>query len=269
MKELKYNLRCLFSRKELYLVFIGLLVVNLFHILMVIDYNSNWNLVYENEYRAEYLYILNNFNVSLNSIIVLLFPVLAATTFSDASFVENKNKTDNLLYLRLNRKKLILTRFLLVIVVVFVLCFLSFLLNYLSLAYIYGSGNALTDVQSPAFYLRTTASAFLDSIRVSNVQLFTVLTIGHVSFLLSLLAGLAYSLSFFVKQKVLIYVLPLLLIIGIEFFLSLFDLVSYSVIAQLQLSSAFTLQHAIVTYIALPVVSLILLFFPLRQKDVL
>ena len=268
MKELKYNLRCLFSRKELYLAFIGLLVVNLFHILMVIDYNSNWNLVYENEYRAEYLYILNNFNVSLNSIIVLLFPILAATTFSDASFVENKNKTDNLLYLRLNRKKLILTRFLLVVVVVFVLCFLSFLLNYLSLAYIYGSGNALTDVQSPAFYLGTTASAFLDSIRVSNVQLFTILTIGHVSFLLSLLAGLAYSLSF-VKQKVLIYVLPLLLIIGIEFFLSLFDLVSYSVIAQLQPSSAFSLQHAIVTYIALPIVSLILLFFPLRQKDVL
>lgn len=269
MKEFIYSLKCLITKKELYFSIIGILLINLIHVFLVIHYNCNPNILYETWYKAEYLYILYNSSVNLNMIIIIVFPIICSTILSDINFIENKQKTNNFLYTRLNQKKLIFSRFIIILITVFLINFLSFLLNYFSLYFIYGSGNALSHFQSPAFYMVSKDFLFLDSLRLSNVHLFLTLITVHVSFLLSLLSVLSYSLSFFVKQKILVYVCPFIILILAEFTLPLFGLNAYSIVGQLQPLSAFKLGDTLILYCILLITSIILLIFGSKKRDLL
>lgn len=269
MKEFIYSLKCLITKKEFYFSIIGILLINLIHVFLVIHYNCNPNILYETWYKAEYLYILYNASVNLNMIIIIVFPIICSAILSDINFLENKQKTDNFLYTRLNQRKLIFSRFVIILITVFLINFLSFLLNYFSLYFIYGSGNALSHFQSPAFYMISKDFLFLDSLRLSNLHLFLMLITAHVSFLLSLLSVLAYSVSFFVKQKIIVYVFPFIILILTEFTLPLFNLNVYSIVGQLQPLSAFKLGNALILYCGLLMTSIILLIFGSKKRDLL
>ena len=161
------------------------------------------------------------------------------------------------------------SRFLIIIFTVFLITFLSFLLNYISLYFIYGSGNALTHFQNTAFYLTNLKFLFMDSLRISNLPLFLVCITAHVSFILGLLSGLAYSISFFVKQKILIYVFPFLIMLLTEFIFPLVGLGSYSIVKQLQPLSTFNANNSIALYCVLLLASIILLAVNCKKKDLL
>ncbi len=269
MKEFKYNLKCLLKKRELYFSLIGIMLINLIHIFLVIHYNYNFHVLYETGRRAEYLYILYNSSVNLNMIIIIIFPVLASIIFSDISFLESKQKINNLLHTRLNSKKLIISRFILIIITVFLINFLAFLLNYVVLCFIYGSGNAVSHFQSPAFYMIINEHVFLDSMRLSNLPLFLVCITAHVSFLISLLSGLSYAISFFVKQKIMIYISPFLILMLAELLLPLLNLNSYSIVGQLQPLSVFNGMNAIILYFALLICSVALIIAHCTKKDLL
>ena len=269
MKEFVYSLKCLISKKEFYFSIIGILLINLIHVFLVIHYNSDPNILYETWYKSEYLYILYNASVNLNMIIIIVFPIVCSTILSDINFFEKKQRINNLLYTRLNQKKLIFSRFIIILMTVFLINFLAFLLNYFSLYCIYGSGNALTHFQSPAFYMISKKFLFLDSLRLSNLHLFLICITAHVSFLLSLLSVLSYSVSFFVIQKIMIYVFPFLVLILAEFILPSFNLNTYSIVGQLQPLSAFRIENALILYCVLLMTSIILLILGCKKRDLL
>lgn len=269
MKELKYNLKCLFRKKELHFSIIGILLINLIHIFLVIHYNYNFHVLYETGHRAEYLYILYNISVNLNMIIIIVFPILSSLIFSDINYLENRQKTNNLLHVRLNSKKLIISRFILIIITVFLINFIAFSLNYIVLNFIYGSGNAISYFQSPAFYMISNKHVFLDSLRLSNLSLFFICITAHVSFLISLLSGLAYAISFFVKQKIMIYISPFLILMMTELLLPLLNLSSYSIVGQLQSLSVFSGVDAIILYGILLICSTCLIIIHFTKKDLL
>lgn len=269
MKEFIYSLKCLAAKKEFYFSIIGILLINLVHLFLVIHFNYNSNLLFETGYKAEYLYILYNPYVNLNMIIIIVFPIICSTILSDINFLEKKQKTNNFLYTRLSSKKLVISRFVIIIFTVFLINFLAFLLNYISFYFIYGSGNALSHFQSPAFYMISKNFLFMDSLRLSNLPLFIICITAHVSLILGLLSGLAYSISFFVKQKIIIYIFPFLILILAEFILPLFNLSSYSIVGQLQPLSTFTGVNALILYCVLLLFNIILLIFGCKKKDLL
>lgn len=269
LKELKYNLKYIINKKELYLSIIGILCVNLIHIFLVIHYSYNAHAFYENWYKAEYLTILYNVNVLLNMVIIIAFPIISSTIFSDTSWLENKSKMNTILYTRLNYKKLIVTRLFLILFIVFFINFIGFLMNYIVLNCIYGSGNAMTYMQSPAFNLTSNQSYFLDSLRLSNPILFIICISAHVSLIIGLLSSFAYAISFFVKQRVMIYISSFVLIIGTELLLSFLKLNQYSIVKQLQPFSRFSFKNAITLYFAFIIFSFFLLLLHFKKRDVL
>ena len=77
MKEFIYSLKCLIHKKEFYFAIIGILLINLIHVFLVIQFNLNALL--ETGYKAEYLYILYNPSVNLNMIIIIIFHIICST----------------------------------------------------------------------------------------------------------------------------------------------------------------------------------------------
>lgn len=269
MKEFLYSLKCLILKKEFHFAIIVILLINLIHIFLVIHFNYNSNMLLETGYRAEYLYILYNPSVNLNMIIIIVFPIICSTILSDICFLEDKQKINNFLHTRLNQKKLILSRFIIILIVVFFINFLAFLLNYTSLYLIYGSGNVLTYFQSPAFYMVSKDFLFMDSLRLSNLTLYMIFITAHVSFLLSLLSLLAFSISPFVKHKIMIYIFPFLVMVLTELMFPLFNISSYSIVGQLQPLSTFKVENAIILYCVLLVSCVCMLIFGYKRKDLL
>lgn len=269
MKELKYSLKYILKSKEIYFALFSVLLVNLIHVFLVIHYNININVFFENGYRAEYLFILYNAFVSLNMIVIIIFPIISSTIYSDIGWNERKNKMRNILHFRVNNKKLIFVRFFIIILIVFLVNFIGFIMNYFALACIYGSGNAISYFQSPAFYQIGNNNMFLDSLRIMNPTLFSICISAHVSLLIALLAGLSYSISFFVKQKIIIYIFPFIFLIGLEFLLSTIGLSQYSLVIQLQPFSSFGIFEVLIVYFCLIILNILLLVIFSRQKDYL
>lgn len=268
MKELKFNIKCILHRKELYIAVLSILLINLFQVYLCvkdfIDYPSHLIPT------AEYQFILYNVNVVLSAIIILIFPILFSTVFADATFLENQRKTTNLLYVRFNMKKNIIIRAILSFFITFIICFIGFMFNYLILRIIFGTGNLITPFQDTSFLLHTGDSFFLDNIRIINPRLFVTLISLSVSIIMGLLTMLSYSISSFIKQKVLIYFSPIIFLILWEVIVSFFHFnKSLSVITMLQPFSCYNLFNYVVVCLILIFINLLLLIVKLFQKDVL
>lgn len=265
MKEIRYNLMLLINKKEVYFFILGVMVVNAVHVFMVINRYVPEAIIQTGEYQS----ILYNSDVSLMSILILAFPVLIALAFGDMSWNELHIDYYVSLYPRINMKRNIWIRLFIIIVSTFIVCFLGFMLNYITLCFIAGSGNLIINDQSLPFYLTCSPDCFLDTVRFSNPVLFTLLINGHVSLLFALLAGLSYAFSFFSKQKLAIYFQVLLYMIIIEVVFSFLGLGSLSIIRQLQPASIFSIFNSIFLYIALFIITVGLLWCAARRRDLL
>lgn len=269
MKELKYNYNCLRKRKEFYFAVFGILLINLAHLIISLHFNIVPGSFIENSYTAEYQFILYNTRVTLQMIVIIVFPLLCNIILSDMSWIEKKRKIDNIMFSRLNLKKLVFTRYLLIVACTTLVLFIGFMLNYLSFYIIYGSGNAITYFQSPAFMLLTVEEFFLDGIRVSNPILFTIIITSVVSLLIGLITGLSYLLSFFAKQRIFIYIMPFLLLMGMEYVFSIFNLNNFTYVKLLQPFSMFSMNNVIITFGGTLFISIVLLLFNTKKRDIL
>lgn len=269
MKELKFNIQYLMKRKELYFSIIIILLINLIHVILCVNESLRLGNFIEGSYTSEYQFILYNAQISLNVLVIIAFPIVLSLVISDSSWLDKKNKTVNLLNTRLNYKKNILVRFFLSFIIAFIISFLGFLINYILLRMIYGSGNNLTYFQSLPFYLENNSLWFLDDLRLVNPTLF-VLTINcTVSILLGLLSGLTYICSFFVNQRIIIYFIPLIFLILVELLFPLIGIDNISFISMLQPFSQFNMNSYVIGIIILLCVNILLLCISLRKKDVL
>ena len=210
MKELKFNLNYLLHKREFYFVIFVSLFINLVHVFLCIGESTRVGSFYETLHTGEYQFILYNPIVTLTVLLIIVFPISFSLIFSDSNFLERKNKTINMLTPRLDYKKNIFSRLFLTLIITLFVCFLSFLFNYILLVIIYGSGNRVSYFQEAAFNLSFNSSWFLDSLRLSNPIIFTLTINLLVSFMYGLLVTFSYSISFFVKNRVVIFFAPLL-----------------------------------------------------------
>ena len=269
MKEFKFNIRYLLQRKELYFSIILIFLINLIHVILCVNENFRLHSCIEQSYTAEYQFILYNAQIPLNVLVIIAFPIALSMIFSDTSWLDRKNKTLNLLYTRLNHKKNIVARLSLSIIVTFIISFLGFLFNYFLLRMIYGTGNYITYFQSLAFYLDGLPEYFLDNLRLANPTLFVISISFTVSLLLGLLSGLSYLGAFFVKQRVLVYFLPLIFLIAATLLFPAIGIDHISYIAMLQPFSPLSISSYMVGIVVLVCIIAFLLCIILRKKDAL
>ena len=269
MKELRYNIQYLLKRRELYFSTIVVLAINLIHVILCVNESLRLNSFIEHSYTAEYQFILYNSQVALNILVIIALPIAFSLIFSDTSWLDKKDKTLNLLYTRLNYKKNIFVRLCLSIIVTFIISFIGFFINYLLLRLIYGSGNNITYFQSLAFNLERGKSWFLDDLRMANPVAFIYAINCTVSISLGLLSGLSYLLSFFVKQRVIIYFTPVIFLIMTELIFPIIGLEGISFINMLQPFSKLSFLNYLFGTLILVCMILIILLKNMRKKDVL
>jgi len=268
MKELKFNLKLLMYRKELYFAIFIVFLVNIIQCFMAIQYSSGLNLFVENGYSSEYQTILYNSMVSLNSIIVIVFPIVCSMIFSDSSWCEQSHKTLNILHSRLNAKRNSIIRYILSFLVPFIICFLGFMLNYGIMSLVFQNGTLATFSNEVGFCLRTSKN-FLDHLRITNPVSYIISISCVVSLAIGLLSSLSYALSVFLKKRVFIYFIPLLTIILLELILSYFKLENMSFLRLLQPTSKFSIEGVFIISIIVILVGLLIEFIKGKKKDYL
>ncbi len=269
MKEFKYNVMFLLKKRELYFSIVFVFLTNLIHVLLCIDNSFRFNTIIESSFSAEYQFILYNNNVQLSPLIIIVFPILFALAFADSTWIENKNKVSNILNMRLNPRKNFFVRFLISIFMTFIICFLSFLFNYILLNLIYGSGNSKSFFQDLPFDLIANKGWFLDDLRITNPVLFTIVINLTVSLTLGLFSGFAYVCSSFVKHRVIIYFIPLIFVVSFEMISNFIGLKEISFIKMLQPFSKYGLNHYFIGICFLLLLSLIMLIINCHKKDYL
>lgn len=269
MKELLFNFNYMVKKREFYFAIISIFLINIVHVVFCVFDTNRLNYFVENCFTGEYQFILYNAHVMFNVLIIIAFPIILALVFSDSSWLEHKNKTINLLNTRFNYKRNIIIRTLLSFFMTFIIAFVGFILNYLLLRIIYDTGNHVTYFQSLSFNLEINNDWFFDTLRIANPSLFVVVISCLVSITLGLLSALSYLLSFFVKQRVVIYFIPLVFLISSELIFSIFDVNTISFISMLQPFSKLSTYGFVYGALILLCLNIILLFINLRKKDVL
>lgn len=269
MKELKFNINYLFHKREFYFTILIAFLVNLIHVILCVVESINTGVFYEMMQSSEYQFILYNPIIALTSLTIIIFPIMLSMIFSDSNFLENKRKTVYMLASRINNKSNILSRLLLSIITTFFICFLGFSFNYILLRIIYGSGNIITYYQETAFHLTSQPSWFLDELRLSNPILFTFIINILVSFMYSLLVAFSYILSFFVKNRLIIYFVPLCCLVLSELLFPVFHLSNFSFIKCLQPFSKYNLIFYFSCVGILTAIGMFLLIICLKKKDIL
>ncbi len=268
MKELKYNVQLLFKKKEFYISILIILFINLFHAFLCIRNSISLDVALEQTRTGEYQFILYNALIQLTSLIIIVLPIVSAMVFADSSWIENKTKITNMIFFRLNYRKNIFIRFIMNILITMVILFLGFMFNYLVLRIVYGTGNRLSFWSDLGFKLEYNPAWFLENIRIMNPVLFVILISLSVSFVLGLLSGISYLLSFFIKKRVVIYFIPFLLIILSEVILSFLGF-NVSLLTFLQPFSMYGIRDFLVGCLLLIMISVFLLLIILKKKDVL
>ncbi len=269
MKELKFNLKYLFHRKEIYFVILIVFLVNIIHCFMTVNYCAHFadNHYIENIRSAESQFILYNIDVSLNAIIIIVLPIVCSLLFADSSFIENKNKTFNILYTRINTNKNSFVRFILSLVIPLVICFLGFMLNYLIMSLIFKNGLLGSIYQETGFYQYMHLANVLNNLRYNNLTLYIVVISLIASFTIGLLSCLSYSISKFLKHRIPIYFMPLLILIFCEFIFSNCHLGDYSLIRFLQPTTLHALSPVLIISIVIFIIGLLLEIYNIFKKD--
>ena len=265
MKELKFNINYLVQKMELYYAFIGLMTVSFTQIFLVV-LRANYLEFFQT---SEYLLLPMNTIEDFGPIIVLAFPVITALIYSDSSWLDRNRKTNNMLYTRLNIKKNIICRVFLSFAVSFMLVFFVLLINYICLRIIFGSGIRITLEQSLPFNINGMNTIFLDNLRITNPTIYAIVSISHVSFLLGMLSSLSYCISFFVRQRLVIYFQVLLIMFCYELIITVTRFENISIIKQLQLMSHFTITDALILYIIFVILIVILLKIIIKREEIL
>ena len=169
----------------------------------------------------------------------------------------------------MNIKKNIFSRLFLSFITTFIICFVGFILNYLTLRFIFGSGNLITNFQELPYDQVIASEFFLDSIRYYNPILFIILISLHESVIIGLLATISYSFSFFTRQKLIIYFQVTLIMIILEVVFSFIGISQFSIIKQLQPNSSFSVYQSIILYIVLSLIAITPVLLITKKGDIL
>lgn len=269
MKELKYNIKYLINRREFYFAILIAFAINIIHVFLSVHESLRLDRFFEELLTGEYQFILYNVNVNLHALIFVVIPIICSMILSDSNLMENKLKTTNMLNTRINFKKNILIRSVLCVIITFFICFISFLFNYVVLRIIFGTGNSVVFTQGVAFHLESLSEFFLDNVRLQNPTMFVMLINLCVSFIYGLLSGLSYAISFFVKNRIIVYFVPLVFLILTELLFYAIGFERLSFLTILQPFSKFSIASYAICVAVLIFSIASLLFIKMFKRDVL
>lgn len=269
MKELKFNLKLLFKRKELYITFLIILILSFIHftlsVLSILNNNSFIELIPNAEYRT----IISTRGIDFITILVVVIPIILSTIFSDTNYLDNKRKTTNILYPRINIKKNIISRCLICLIIPTIICFVCFMYNYFSLRIVLGSGNQITIFQETAFNLVHNSSYFLDEIRLNNPCIYIIISSFTISLLYGVLNMISYVISLFIKNRIIIYFIPIIFMILFEQIVTIFKLNITTINVFLTAFTAGNIISYLTCIFSMIFISIILLIIYFRKRDVL
>ncbi len=268
MKELKFNLKNMINKKEFYLAIMGVLLINLIHVILVVNRVISLKTPLEKTMTAEYQFLFYNSEITFGAIIVIALPILCGAIFSDCNVLENARKTTNLLHVRINPKKNIFVRAVLSFFLTFSISLFGFLLNYFLLRIIFGSGNLITFSQELPFF-QYPDTVFLGNILNSNPTLFVFLICSLVSITLGLISSLSYLLSNLVNRKIIIYFIPFILIILWEVITIVLKVHSISILSALQPFETSKLSLYVKVFAILGIFNVLAFLLSLFKKDTL
>ena len=187
MKELKYNLKYILNKRELYFALIIIFSISLIHVILCFMESTRLGQFSNQMYTGEYQFILYNINTNFQSILFIVIPIVCSMILSDSSYYEDKLKLTNIFHNRLNYRKNIIVRILFCLILTFLICFICFIFNYVLLRIIFGTGNLVTFYQDVAFHSSYMPDLFLEDVRIANPFLFVVLISISTSFIYGLL----------------------------------------------------------------------------------
>lgn len=213
MKELKFNLKYLLNRKELYLAFIIVMWIHLVYLFTQFQPGLNGMLYPSLEERAILHTIFMNNGSLMYILFYLIIPLACNMIFADTSWKDLYENTGNTLYPRIDMKRSIKIRWMLSLVVTFIIVFLGFMLSYMVLISVFKDGYVAIGHGSPAFNIDI-YPALLKELMIENPFLYTTLEYARISLIISFLSGFGYSISFFIKNKIFVYFSVLALQIG-------------------------------------------------------
>lgn len=232
MKELKFNLRYLFTRKELYIAFITVLLMNLLcNVFTISNGHELTGLLYPQIMEGaegQSLLVRRTYFILL---ILIVFSIVCSMIFADTSWQDLNENTGILLHTRLNPKKNIIVRWLLSIVVTTLICFIGYMLGYLSLLPIFGSGYTFYEYRYPAYAMILLPEFFMRDILMEQPMLYMSLYSLLSSLMFGIISSISYSLSLFLKHKLSTYFsgfmvvmiwIVLFMILGLERYTSFF-----------------------------------------------
>ena len=269
LREVKYNTKYMLTKKEFYLTLLIVFLINLVHVFLCINESLRLNQFYEEFFTGEYQFILYNVNVNFQTLLIIILPMVCTMVLSDASVIENKLKTTNMIFTRINYRKNVIIRCFLCFIITFLICMIGFLLNYILLKIIYGSGNYITLTQGVGFDLQPIPNFFLDSIRIANPTLFIMLITVCVSILYGVLVSLSYAVSLYIKNKIIVYFTPIIFIVLIDMIFNKLELYSFSITTLLQPFGEFGIYNYLLCLICIIVLISLLVFIKIKKKDVL
>lgn len=267
LNELKFNLKLMLKKKELIFAILVALILNIIHVILVISDIKNQQMFLNNYYSAEYSFILYNPLVTFSSLIIIIFPIILTLIFSDIGWREKKDSTITFLHTRINVKRNTFVRIFTIFLVTFIISFISFFLNYLLLSTILQNGTTITFFQELPFDLNYYSEYFLDKLRYNNPFIFCLSINFIISSLIGLLCVFSYSISFWVRQKLVIYFSPLIYMIFSELIFPAIGLKSLSIVRLLQPFARFSFNDVIISAIFIFVLSLLILAIKIRKKD--
>ncbi len=268
MKELKFNLNLIFRKKEFYLFLIAMLIIVTLDVFSSIRNSIELGEYYETAQSAMYHMIVFKMDW-LAPFLLLSIPIFATLSFSDSSYLEKEGKIEHLLYSRLSYKKNIIVRYIINVILVFLIVFISLLLEYFALSIIYGTVNKANIYGDSSFCLSIFNSQFLDSLRISSPNLYVLFNSLHFSILYALLVGSVYSFSFFLKKKIFIYFGGTAFILIVMCITEILNIPQFGFIYQAQWAMNYSIADCIYLIFFLFILGIAPLLVILRKKDLM
>lgn len=268
MREFRFCIKFIFNRYEFYVALFVSLFIGGFHAVYTVQANQ---VLPDAGFSGDYLFILFNIFQNVYSFLILILPIALGLILSDSNWQEKYRGTETMLAVRLNRKKLIISRFIMSIIMSFVVAISGLLLNYLILRGCYGGGYRMTYNQEMPFAIRGVSRLYLNKLMITEPAKAVLSASLMFSLEMGMLSGFSYAASFYIPRRfrLAIYLMPLILLIFSELLANLFHAQSWSLIQLLQVFSVyFRPDSYTVLMLFLFCLSVLLLVRPLQKRDI-
>lgn len=223
IKAIKLNLNLLIQRKELYFSILAMLLIITIHMALNVSYILTKGQIFENLDPVYSQLLMTSRYVDFRYVAVLIFPLLSILCFSD-SYAEEKNiGLDRLIETKVSQFHYLIAKAIVVFFFSLFLIMALFLFNYFISCLIYRLG-LFSDRYGSIVSNVKRFTSFMDDIRISATSVFFFIQFAEFSFISACLALLAFAMSLFTQNRVIINFTPMAVLVLNFLLFSIFNI---------------------------------------------